>query len=65
MPREKIKFALRISPEVQQLVKDMCPRDNRRPLIYICVRVIKEKFHKTGRLSKQITGLCCLEERVW
>lgn len=28
MPREKIKFALRISPEVQQLVKDMCPRDN-------------------------------------
>lgn len=28
MPREKIKFALRISPEVQQLVKEMCPRDN-------------------------------------
>jgi hypothetical protein len=28
MPREKIKFALRISPDVQQLVKDMCPRDN-------------------------------------
>ena len=28
MPREKVKFALRISPEVQQLVKDMCPRDN-------------------------------------
>lgn len=28
MPREKIKFALRISPEVQQLVKDLCPRDN-------------------------------------
>jgi hypothetical protein len=28
MPREKIKFALRISPEVQQLVKDMCPRDH-------------------------------------
>ena len=28
MPREKIKFALRIAPEVQQLVKDMCPRDN-------------------------------------
>lgn len=28
MPRKKIKFALRISPEVQQLVKDMCPRDN-------------------------------------
>lgn len=28
MPREKIKFALRISPETQQLVKDLCPRDN-------------------------------------
>lgn len=28
MPEERIKFALRISPEVQQLVKDMCPRDN-------------------------------------
>jgi hypothetical protein len=28
MPREKVKFALRISPEVQQLVRDMCPRDN-------------------------------------
>jgi len=28
MPREKIKFALRIRPETQQLVKDMCPRDN-------------------------------------
>lgn len=28
MPREKVKFALRISPEVQQLVKDLCPRDN-------------------------------------
>jgi hypothetical protein len=28
MSREKVKFALRISPEVQQLVKDMCPRDN-------------------------------------
>ncbi len=28
MPREKIKFALRMSPETQQLVKDMCPRDN-------------------------------------
>ena len=30
MPREKIKFALRISPETQQLVKEMCPRDNCR-----------------------------------
>lgn len=28
MPREKIKFALRISPETQQLVKELCPRDN-------------------------------------
>lgn len=28
IPREKIKFALRISPETQQLVKDLCPRDN-------------------------------------
>jgi len=28
MPREKIKFALRISPDTQQLVKEMCPRDN-------------------------------------
>ena len=28
MPREKIKFALRISPETQRLVKEMCPRDN-------------------------------------
>lgn len=28
MPREQIKFALRMSPETQQLVKDMCPRDN-------------------------------------
>ena len=28
MPREKIKFALRISPETQQLVKEMCLRDN-------------------------------------
>ena len=28
MPREKIKFAMRMSPETQQLVKEMCPRDN-------------------------------------
>ena len=28
MSREKVKFALRISPETQQLVKDLCPRDN-------------------------------------
>ena len=28
MPREKIKFALRMAPETQQLVKEMCPRDN-------------------------------------
>lgn len=28
MPREKIKFALRITPETQQLVKDLYPRDN-------------------------------------
>ena len=28
MPRGKIKFALRIAPETQQLVKEMCLRDN-------------------------------------
>ena len=28
MPREKVKFALRMAPETQQLVKEMCPRDN-------------------------------------
>lgn len=28
MPREKVKFALRMSPETQQLVKEMGPRDN-------------------------------------
>lgn len=28
MPREKIKFALRIMPETQQLVKDIYPLDN-------------------------------------
>ena len=28
MPREKIKFALRIRPETQQLVKDIYPLDN-------------------------------------
>ena len=28
MPRNNIKFALRIAPETQQLVKDLCPRDN-------------------------------------
>lgn len=28
MPREKIKFALRMAPETQQLVREMCPRDN-------------------------------------
>ncbi len=28
MSREKIKFALRMAPETQQLVKEMCPRDN-------------------------------------
>ena len=28
MPREKIKFAFRMSPETQQLVKDLCPKDN-------------------------------------
>lgn len=28
MPRNKIKFALRISPETQELVKELCPRDN-------------------------------------
>ena len=30
MPREKIKFALRMSPETQQLVREMYPRDNCR-----------------------------------
>lgn len=30
MPREKVKFALRMSPETQQLVKEMYPRDNCR-----------------------------------
>ena len=28
MAREKIKFALRIAPENQQLVKNLCARDN-------------------------------------
>ncbi len=28
MPRGKVKFALRIKPETQQLVKDLCPKDN-------------------------------------
>lgn len=28
MAREKVKFALRIAPETQQLVKDLCARDN-------------------------------------
>jgi len=28
MPRGKIKFALRMSPEMRQLVKEMYPRDN-------------------------------------
>lgn len=28
MPEERVKFALRISPQIQKLVKDMCPRDN-------------------------------------
>ena len=28
MSTEKIKFALRITPETQKLVKDLCPRDN-------------------------------------
>ena len=28
MPRNTIKFALRISPETQQLVKELCPLDN-------------------------------------
>lgn len=28
MPREKIKFALRIMPETQQMVKDFYPLDN-------------------------------------
>ncbi len=30
MPREKIKFALRMSPETQQLVRETYPRDNCR-----------------------------------
>lgn len=28
MPREKIKFTLRMFPETPQPVKDMCPQDN-------------------------------------
>lgn len=28
MAREKIKFALRIAPETQQLVKELCEKDN-------------------------------------
>ena len=28
MAREKIKFALRIAPETQQLVKELCEWDN-------------------------------------
>lgn len=28
MPREKVKFALRIRPETQELVREMYPRDN-------------------------------------
>lgn len=30
MPREKIKFALRMSPETQKLVRELYPRDNCR-----------------------------------
>ncbi len=30
MPREKIKFALRMSPETQTLVRELYPRDNCR-----------------------------------
>ena len=30
MPREKVKFALRIMPETLLLVRDMCPKDNCR-----------------------------------
>ena len=30
MPREKVKFALRITPETLLLVRDMCPKDNCR-----------------------------------
>ncbi len=30
MPREKIKFAMRMSPETQQLVRELYPRDNCR-----------------------------------
>ncbi|MDE6590918.1 MAG: hypothetical protein K2K53_11360 [Oscillospiraceae bacterium] len=28
MPREKIKFAMRIKPETQELVREWCPKDN-------------------------------------
>ena len=28
MPREKVKFALRITPETLLLVRDVCPKDN-------------------------------------
>lgn len=28
MPRKKIKFALRIAPETQELVKELCSQDN-------------------------------------
>ena len=30
MPREKVKFALRITPETLLLVRDVCPKDNCR-----------------------------------
>ena len=63
MAREKIKFALRIAPETQQLVKELCERDNRTDF----TGVLKEEFlpgwarEKLEELQGQNAGMGGME----
>ena len=51
MAREKIKFALRITPETQQLVKDLCAIDYLPPALVAALRgTVEDSEHRIARL---------------
>ena len=50
MPREKIKFALRMAPETQELVKEMCLRDNCRTQNEFIEKAVRDTENRICRL---------------
>lgn len=63
VPREKIKFALRMAPETQQLVKEMCPRDNRQTQNEFIERAIR--FHAAMSHAKRNSLLSCCYDGIF